>query len=47
MNFKQEDLDKLENDLIAKIAEIEKSDFKCSGNRLCVNCEYKILCSSQ
>jgi DNA helicase-2/ATP-dependent DNA helicase PcrA len=47
MNFKQEDLDKLENDLIEKIKEIEKSDFKCSGNRLCVNCEYKILCNPQ
>jgi DNA helicase II / ATP-dependent DNA helicase PcrA len=46
MNFKQEDLNKLEDDLIAKIEEIEKSDFKCSGSVLCVNCEYKILCRS-
>jgi DNA helicase II / ATP-dependent DNA helicase PcrA len=46
MNFKQEDLNKLEDDLIAKIEEIEKSDFKCSKSVLCVNCEYKILCSS-
>lgn len=46
MNFEQEDLDKLEDELIAKIAEIEKSDFKCSKNVLCVNCEYKILCSA-
>ena len=45
MNFKQEDLDRLENDLIEKIAEIEKSDFKCSKSVLCINCEYKILCS--
>ncbi|MDP2585704.1 MAG: ATP-dependent DNA helicase, partial [Candidatus Levybacteria bacterium] len=44
MNFKQEDLDKLEAELIEKIAEIEKSDFKCSKSVLCVNCEYKILC---
>jgi DNA helicase-2/ATP-dependent DNA helicase PcrA len=46
MNFRQEDLDKLENELIAKITEIEKSDFKCSGSVLCVNCEYKILCNA-
>lgn len=44
MNFKQEDLDKLELDLIEKISEIEKSDFKCSKNILCANCEYKMLC---
>lgn len=46
MNFKQEDLDKLENDLIEKIKEIENSNFKCSKNVLCINCEYKILCNS-
>ena len=46
MNFKQEDLDELEEDLIEKITEIEKSDFKCSKNVLCLNCEYKILCSA-
>lgn len=46
MNFKQEDLDKLENDLIEKISEIEKNDFKCSKNMLCVNCEYKMLCNT-
>jgi len=44
MNFKQEDLDKLESELVDKIAEIEKSDFKCSKNVLCLNCEYKMLC---
>lgn len=44
MNFKQEDLDKLENDLIEKIKEIENSNFKCSKNVICVNCEYKFLC---
>ncbi len=47
MNFKQEDLNKLEDELIKKISEIEKSDFKCSGNVLCLNCEYKMLCSSR
>ncbi len=46
MSFKKADLDKLEDDLISKIEEIEKSDFKCSKNVLCVNCEYKILCSA-
>lgn len=46
MNFKQEDLDKLEDELIEKIAEIEKSDFSCSKSVLCVNCEYRMLCSS-
>ncbi len=46
MNFKQEDLDKLEDDLTQKIEEIEKSDFKCSKSVLCVNCEYKMLCNT-
>ncbi len=47
MNFNQQDLDKLEDELIEKISEIEKSDFKCSGNVLCLNCEYKMLCSTK
>ncbi len=42
----KEDLDKLEEELIGKISEIEKSDFKCSGSVLCINCEYKILCNT-
>lgn len=46
MKFSKKDLDELENDLIDKIAEIEKSDFKCSGNILCKNCEYKMLCNT-
>lgn len=46
MNFKQEDLDRLENDLIEKIEEIENSDFKCSKSVLCANCEYKMLCNT-
>ena len=45
MNFKTQDLDKLEDELIEKIADIEKSDFECSKNVLCVNCEYKLLCN--
>jgi len=47
MNFKQDDLDRLEDELIEKITEIEKSDFKCSKSVLCINCEYKMLCSAQ
>ena len=46
MNFKKEDLDKLEDELVEKIKEIENSDFKCSGSVLCVNCEYKMLCNT-
>lgn len=46
MNFKKEDLDKLEDELIEKIAEIEKSDFLCSHSIICQNCEYKMLCNT-
>ncbi len=46
MNFTKVDLDKLEDELIEKIGEIKKSDFKCSGNVLCINCEYKMLCNT-
>ncbi|MCL5113997.1 MAG: ATP-dependent helicase [Patescibacteria group bacterium] len=46
MKFPKDHLDDLEDKLIAKIEEIENSDFKCSGNILCKNCEYKILCSA-
>src|SRR3989338_3871000 len=46
MHFEKKDLDRLEDELIEKITEIEKSDFKCSKNALCVNCEYKILCNT-
>jgi len=44
MNFTKEDLDRFEDELVEKIKEIEKSDFKCSGNVLCLNCEFRILC---
>ena len=47
MSFKKQELDQLENELIDKIKEIENSEFKCSKNVLCLNCEYKILCQSQ
>ena len=46
MTFKKDELDKLEDELIEKITEIENSDFKCSGNVLCLNCEYKMLCQA-
>ena len=46
MNFTAVDLEKLEDELIEKIIEIEQSDFKCSGSILCKTCEYKILCSA-
>lgn len=45
MNFTKEHLEKFEDELIEKITEIENSDFICSHNILCKNCEYKILCS--
>ena len=44
MAFTKEDLEKFENELVEKIKEIENSDFKCSGNVLCLNCEFKMLC---
>jgi DNA helicase-2/ATP-dependent DNA helicase PcrA len=46
MHFTKEDLEKFEDELVEKIKEIEKSDFKCSGNVLCLNCEFKILCNT-
>lgn len=36
---------KKEKDIIIDIAhQIELSDFRCSGNQLCANCEYKMFC---
>lgn len=46
MHFTKEDLKEFETELLEKIKEIEKSDFKCSKNVLCKNCEFKILCSA-
>ena len=45
MNFKSKDLEDLENELIEEVKEIENSDFKCSKNLICRNCEFKMLCS--
>lgn len=33
--------------LLKRADEIEKSDFLCSHNILCANCEYKMLCSTR
>lgn len=46
MNFNAKELEKLEDDLLEKIKEIEQSEFKCSKSVLCVNCEYKMLCNT-
>jgi DNA helicase-2/ATP-dependent DNA helicase PcrA len=46
LTFTKSDLDDLENNLIEKIDEIEKSDFKCSGSILCKTCEFKLLCNT-
>lgn len=46
MRFSNADLEKLEDELLEKIKEIENSDFKCSGNVLCKSCEYKMICST-
>lgn len=44
-NISRESLEKVEDEIIQKIEDIEKSDFKCSKSILCRNCEYKMLCS--
>jgi DNA helicase-2/ATP-dependent DNA helicase PcrA len=46
MSFTKDDLEKFEDELVEKIKEIEQSDFKCSKNVLCLNCEYKLLCQT-
>ena len=40
------DLDKAVEEIYKTRREIEESDFKCSGNYLCGNCEYKLFCGS-
>ncbi len=46
LEFEKKDINSFEDELIEKIKEIEKSDFKCSRNILCQNCEFKMLCNS-
>lgn len=43
----KEQLEECKRIIFAKVAEIETSDFLCSHNRLCENCEYKMLCSTK
>jgi DNA helicase-2/ATP-dependent DNA helicase PcrA len=44
-NVTPKDLEEVEEKIIKKVGEIEKSDFRCNKNILCANCEYKMLCS--
>ena len=41
----KEQLDKAREEIFKVREEIEKSDFACSGNFLCKDCEYKLLCN--
>lgn len=41
-----EDLELARNEIIEIRNQIEASDFACSHNKFCENCEYKILCNS-
>ena len=41
----QDQLNQSANQLLEIRDEIEKSDFHCSQNSICRNCEYKMLCS--
>jgi DNA helicase-2/ATP-dependent DNA helicase PcrA len=43
----KEQLEEAKTHILRKILEIEQSDFQCSGNILCQNCEYKMLCSKE
>jgi DNA helicase II / ATP-dependent DNA helicase PcrA len=40
----KEDLEKAKEEILDYREEIEKSDYKCSGNIFCRSCEYKIFC---
>lgn len=37
-------LEKARDEILGKVEAIEKSDFKCSGNMICKQCEYKLFC---
>lgn len=41
------DLEKAKTEILKIKEEIENSDFTCSGNFLCKNCEYKLICNSE
>ncbi|HVA96557.1 MAG TPA: ATP-dependent DNA helicase [Candidatus Acidoferrales bacterium] len=42
----REDLEKAKTDILAKVAEIQTSDFTCSHSILCKHCEYQMLCQA-
>ncbi len=42
----KEELEFAKEKILSAVAEIEKSEFKCSGSMSCKNCEYKILCET-
>jgi DNA helicase-2/ATP-dependent DNA helicase PcrA len=41
----KEQLEEAKKELLAIREEIEQSDFQCSGDIICQNCEFKILCN--
>jgi DNA helicase II / ATP-dependent DNA helicase PcrA len=43
----KEDLQRAIEEIIKVRGEIEKSNFTCSGNMLCGNCEYSLFCRSE
>ena len=43
----QKDLEEAKNKILEIREEIEKSEFTCTNNFLCKNCEYKLLCGSE
>jgi len=40
------ELEEAQKEILEWKKKIEKSDFTCSGNYLCRDCEYKLMCSS-
>lgn len=42
----KEELEAAKEKILSAVAEIEKSDFQCSGGMRCKDCEYKMLCES-
>ena len=42
-----QDLEKAKKEISKVKEEIEKSDFRCSGNMLCEKCEYSLFCRSE
>lgn len=43
----REDVEKAKEDIIEKVAAIEKSEFLCSHSIFCKNCEYQMLCQAE